>query len=179
MVPMHGGSRSALAAALFVSIAFATACSKDDDGAASAATADSTPATAAPTAPAELVAAGDAFKAGWNTEDDAAMAAMFTDSAMVQEDTAHYMGRSEIQQKWIKPSMAVIDQLTITDDAWTPSGADFTSHGRYSLNGKMDKKPFTQTGVYDNTWTKGADGSWKISTMTLHSDPPATTTTAQ
>lgn len=108
------------------------------------------------------------------SEGSECVGASFTDSVIAHIDTmAEMHGRPELIAKWIKPNLPMINSLTVDSVAWTPAGSDFQEKGRYHINGVgPDKKPMTMSGTFNHNWTKGADGKWLTSVITITGDAP-------
>lgn len=139
-----------------------------DEPAAAPATA-TTPAGAE--APAELSNAWNSYLQAWNGEDPAAAANHFTEDAVVQAGDSTYTGRTAIQQRWLASNLPVISDLQATPESFTRQGNDIEESGRYTLRVTPPQgTPETGGGRYDHTWTRAADGSWKIRSATVRPD---------
>jgi ketosteroid isomerase-like protein len=145
------------------------------DGEDAAANPDSANAAVAQ-APAELTARGDAFEAAWNQEDPAAVAAFFTEDAVVTTDTATFTGREAIQRDWIV-DLPAITNLSVVDDPPVAQGPDYRGAGRYTMTLTTPEGPVQVTGSYDAVWTVGLDSQWYIRSMTVRADPPPAAST--
>jgi ketosteroid isomerase-like protein len=156
----------------------ALGCAPADDEA--AVPADTVPSMSASEPPAELQQASASMAAAWNAEDAAAVAAFLTEDAMLMADTLHLTGRQQIMEQWITPALPAITSLQVMDEQWEPAGQDFRTTGRYSLTVTgEDGQTMTETGRYDDTWTRDADGRWRVRSMNVTADPAPATTTGQ
>lgn len=152
------------------------ACAPADDTATDELPPPEAPAPAPPAPPADLEAANEAFTAAWNQEDPAVLAGMFTENAtVVNNDTASFTGRQEIQDNWLQPGLAVISGLESNDGVWTAQGQDFQATGTYSYTATTPDGDVPVTGRYETTWTRDTDGQWRVSSMQTHNDPMTTT----
>lgn len=131
---------------------------------------------AAPTAdapPAELESATDRYIAAWNGDDPAAAAPFFTEDAMANVDGEMFHGRAQIVEGWL-PNVAGLSDLEITEEMTEARGNDWYSEGTYSATvTEPDAEPFEITGRYTVTWTRDADGQWRIRSTEIQSDEPA------
>lgn len=169
-----------LAATISAGLAFA-ACAVDDDDA------DGMPADtmadtmaampAAGTAPADLQARDDAFVAAWNGSDPAALDGFFTDDAVVVDDTMTYTGRQQIREQWLASNVAVVSNLQVHDVRWEPSGSDYRATGHYTMRVTLPDTAMDVSGRFEDTWTRGADGQWRVRSMNITTDPPPAMTT--
>jgi ketosteroid isomerase-like protein len=171
--------RHRLAPAVVLLWTLATACAPADDVEID----DAVPEAAemrppASAVPAELETTGERFTEAWNGEDAEALAAFFTENArVIDDDTATFTGRMEIQERWLRPALPVVSNLQDSDQTWEPVGDDFRSAGRFSYTATTPDGDVVVTGRYENLWTREADGQWRISSMRSTADPQPTTGT--
>lgn len=149
------------------------ACTGDKPAAAAAADTTAAMATpAAPAAPPELTARSAALVSAWNQEDATVAAAFFTDSAVVMVADSTYTGRAAIRDRWIKPGLPVVSDLSVSDQTYTGAGTTMTESGRFSETITMPKQAAAKnTGSYTAEWTN-ANGTWMISRFTVKDDKP-------
>lgn len=128
---------------------------------------------AAEQAPAELTQAADAYVAAWNGTDPAAVVAFFTEDATAVLGDSTYTGREQIAEKWINGSVAVVKDLSISNMTTTRSGEDWIAAGDYSHAATMEGSTAPETGRFESTWRRQADGSWKIVSEKIAPNMPA------
>jgi ketosteroid isomerase-like protein len=124
-----------------------------------------------PEVPAELQARGEAFTAAWNQDDPAVIAEFFTENAAVTADTATFNGRQEVLEGWLEPGIAAESTLAVQDQQWEAIGQDFRATGRFTYSYTSPEGDGSVTGTYETTWTRDADGQWRVSRMTSTADP--------
>jgi uncharacterized protein (TIGR02246 family) len=123
--------------------------------------------------PAELQRATDDYIAAWNGDDPAAVAAFYTDDATATVGADTYRGRDEIRMQWIEPNIGALSDLEITPTRTEQRNGDYFSEGTYTHQvDPPDADEFTMTGHYMVTWTRAADGQWRIRSSEIHPDEP-------
>ncbi|CAN5515184.1 hypothetical protein BH24GEM3_BH24GEM3_19070 [soil metagenome] len=121
--------------------------------------------------PAELSGAWNASIRAWNQDDPAALAAHYTEDAVVQAGDSTYNGRAAIQQRWLARNLPVISDLQATSESFNRQGSDIEESGRYTMRVTPPQgAPETQTGSYTQTWTRATDGNWRIRSSTIRPD---------
>jgi ketosteroid isomerase-like protein len=122
--------------------------------------------------PAELTSANEAYAAAWNGEDADAVAAHFTEDAVVVEGDSTYTGRAEIRDRWIGINLPAINSLSMSNETFDWVGEDVLASGDYTLMVTMPDatEPTEMGGTYSDTWTRGADGTWMISNTEIRPD---------
>ncbi|MBA2626447.1 MAG: DUF4440 domain-containing protein [Gemmatimonadales bacterium] len=156
-------------ATALIALTLACADKKPDESAAMAADTAAPAAVAEPVTPPELARQSAAMLASFNAEDAAASAAFFTDSAIVTVDDSTYTGKAAIRDRWIKPGLPVVSDLTISEQKFTGSGSAMTENGKFNETVTLPKKaPAQNTGTYTAEWTN-ASGTWMINRFTVHS----------
>ncbi|HZK77653.1 MAG TPA: SgcJ/EcaC family oxidoreductase [Gemmatimonadaceae bacterium] len=116
-----------------------------------------------------------AWKDGADKKDSSAVAALYTDDAvLVGTDIPVASGRPEIQTR-LGQMFAVASTTTIDSKETVVSGDLAYDYGTFNQTvTPPTAKPMKQDGYYLATLRKGADGSWKISrhvSMTLPAKP--------
>ena len=167
-----------LALACLLLVPLAQACTADEPGEAELPppTLDepapaATPAATAAEAPAELRGVWDQYLAAWNADDPAALGAFFTEDATVQANDSTYTGRAAIQDRWLARNLPVLSNLQPTPERFQQTGTDIVEEGRYSfLSTPPEGTAETVTGQYTTTWTRAADGTWKVRSITVRAD---------
>lgn len=138
------------------------ACAPDDE-------VEETPAPAAEemapaeAPPADLVQATEAYTAAWNADDLAALSAFFLDDATANVAGQSYTGRQELETNWLAPRQAITSDLTVTQTNVERRGEDWHVAGTYRQTvTEPGAEPVPGSGRYSATWTRAADGQWRI-----------------
>jgi uncharacterized protein (TIGR02246 family) len=157
-----------------VLLAFTTACARDDDDDAFPPAADpapaAAPATGQATVPPELASRIEQYTAAWNGSDPAAVAAYFTEDATARVGDDTFTGRQEIQNNWLQ-NVSNISNLQITETLTEQRGQDYYSEGTYTHSPFQNPEGVTSTsGRFTVTWTRSADGQWRISSTNVTPD---------
>ena len=125
--------------------------------------------------PAELASTSEAYLAAWNAEDAAAVAAFFTEDAVVKLGEETYTGRQAIETEWVQPVLGSLSGLEVTDEISERRGDTWFAAGTYRHQTTEEgAEPRTDTGRYATTWTQTADGQWRIISEEIIPDAPAT-----
>jgi uncharacterized protein (TIGR02246 family) len=163
---MHSSARIPLFTCCLL-VPLALACARDADDTlpppgSEPAAAPGASATGQATAPPELASRVEQYTSAWNGNDPAAVAAFFTDDATARVGDDTFTGRQEIQNGWLQ-NVPEISNLQINEARSEQSGQDFRSEGTYT------HAPFqapdgttSSSGRYTVTWTRAADGQWRI-----------------
>jgi uncharacterized protein (TIGR02246 family) len=123
--------------------------------------------------PAELESATAAYIAAWNGDDPEAVAPFFTEDAMVILNDDAFQGRTEIVEGWL-PLVPGVANLAVTEMSVERIGDDWYSEGTYTATiTEPDQEPVETSGHYNVTWTRDADGQWRIRTTGVHEDERA------
>lgn len=161
-----------LIAACALLIPFAVACepAADDPDLDRVPAAEPAPTADAP--PAGIEAARDRYIAAWNGDDPAAVAQLYTQNATAVVGDTTYQGRAEIQEAWLQ-GVPTVSNLRVTETSARQVGNDWQSEGTYSLTASPpDEDPMEQTGRYSITWTRDADGQWRVRSSEVQLDEP-------
>lgn len=122
-------------------------------------------------APAGIRAASERFVAAWNGDDPAAVAAFYTEDGTATAYGSTVEGRARIEESWL-PNVPIISDLRLTEESVRRVGDDWRSEGRFALTAAPpDGEPTEQTGTYGITWTRDADGEWRVRSSDV--EPPA------
>ncbi|HSJ06792.1 MAG TPA: nuclear transport factor 2 family protein [Longimicrobiales bacterium] len=121
--------------------------------------------------PADLVSAQEAYLAAWNGSDPAALAAFFTDDARATVGDNTYTGIAEIRDRWAGENVAAVSDLESEPESFNRVGDDYVEEGTYSHTLTPPEGDVqTVTGRYNVTWTRSADGQWRIRSSTVTPD---------
>jgi uncharacterized protein (TIGR02246 family) len=121
--------------------------------------------------PPELELQVDGYLDAWNGNDPDAAAAFFTDdaTAIVQDST--YSGLAAIRQRWLTPNVAAVSNLQVSEEMVDRRGDDLVVVGSHSYTITLPDGTTDQaSGRNTTTWTRGADGSWRIRATTIQDD---------
>jgi uncharacterized protein (TIGR02246 family) len=168
---MHSIPPRVLLAACALLLPLTVACERGAEEDTTVVTAGERGAADAP--PAELQARSDAYVAAWNRSEPAAVAGFYTADATATVGDTTYRGRDEIIAGWL-PNVPAVSDLQVTETASHQMGDDWHSEGTYSLVATPpDGDPVDETGRYEVTWTREADGEWRIRSSSVQADQPA------
>ncbi len=158
--------------AVFMLLPLAVACEREPET--EPMPADTQPATVEAVAPpAELMTAIDQYTAAWNGDDPARVAALHTEDATVIVDDETYQGRDAILSEWAEPGVSVVRDLQVTEQINERIGDDYRSAGTYThFVDSPDAEAVEVSGRYTFTWTRDADGEWKVRSAEIHQDVP-------
>ncbi|QKG55411.1 nuclear transport factor 2 family protein [Hymenobacter sp. BRD128] len=155
--------------------ALLTACSGNGQSPAAGSTAAATTTTATTTSGAANVSDLDQqFVSAWNNKDATKVTAMLADDVQFLQGATHFVGKAEVTNKWITPTIGTIANLKTYS---VSSGSDANlayEAGTFSVDvlpTPTEKTVGTGTGNYVFAWKKANDGSWKISMAHLEDLP--------
>ncbi|HSJ15995.1 MAG TPA: nuclear transport factor 2 family protein [Longimicrobiales bacterium] len=124
--------------------------------------------------PSDLEDVNDEYLAAWNGNDANALGAFFTEDATATLGDTTFTGRAEIIAAWLEPNVATVSDLEITETRTEPRGTDWYSEGTYRHATTDAAAPDGRaTGRYTVTWTRTADGQWRIRSTQITPDAPA------
>ena len=108
--------------------------------------------------------AGRQFSAAYVRGDAAAMAALYTDEAVIFPDvTPAIRGRAAIQRYWTLPPDRRITHHRLMPDAVEVHGDIAHDHGRYEVAGEANGEAWgPNQGKYLVVWKRGEDGRWRM-----------------
>lgn len=127
-------------------------------------------------APPALTRRADGLFTSWNGEDPAAIAAYFSDSAVVHASDSTYTGRGEIRDRWLANELPRMSRLSVADRQFSGTNAAMTESGKFHFTFTAPKTaPVARTGSYTTTWARQGS-EWKVTFMTIIPDlaPPST-----
>jgi uncharacterized protein (TIGR02246 family) len=153
----------------------AAACARDADDTVPAAEPAQAPATDQGAMPQELAGRTEQYTAAWNGNDPAAVAAFFTEDATARVGDDTFTGRQEIQSGWLQ-NVPNVNNLATRETRTEQRGQDYHSEGTYTHDAfQTDAGPSGTGGRYTITWTRDADGQWRIRSSEVMPDAPPQT----
>jgi ketosteroid isomerase-like protein len=124
--------------------------------------------------PAAVRAAHDAYVAGWNAGDRAALAALFTEDARVSFGNETMEGRARIDERWLGEDVGKVSDLVMTPERVTRSGGEVTESGTATLHFRRgDDSIGSERGRYEHVWARQPDGAWKLRSVLMDTHPVA------
>ena len=106
----------------------------------------------------------------WNKHDSAGVRNMFVADAILVDDNLVTKNAAEFSEKWIHPSINILNNLTSTKlQEWSEGNrAGYT--GKYKLEVVIkDSVVAKPEGIYSVNWLKTEKGDWKITSAVIHS----------
>lgn len=115
----------------------------------------------------------NAFDAAWNKKDSAAVVAMLADDVIMISGRGLMKGKEEVAKNFVGRQMPVASNLKTNEERVDASG-DLGYHaGTWSLTATVpNTPPFESTGNYTFVSKKAADGSWKLSVLSIENHDP-------
>lgn len=111
-----------------------------------------------------------AWGTNWNNQDSAGVRNLFTDDALLTDDSLIASNIEEISARMIGPNIHVVSNFKSSRlQGWsTAERAGYT--GTYELDIIVNKAVVAKPkGVFTVNWIKTAIGEWKITTATIYS----------
>jgi uncharacterized protein (TIGR02246 family) len=156
-------------------VPLAMACARDADDTEPAADRPEAPAADVATMPPELAARSEQYTAAWNGNDPAAVGAFFTDDATARVGDDTFAGRQAIESGWLA-NVPNVNNLQIQETRTEQRGQDYYSEGTYTHDAfQTEEGPSGTGGRYAVTWTRAADGQWRIRSSEVMPDAPPQT----
>lgn len=126
----------------------------------------------AQSAKASIEAASVAFEEAYNSGDAAALAALYTEDAMLLPPDVVRMDGRQAVQNFLQGAMdsGPLEDLRLETLEVEDSGDLASEVGKFTVLGR-DGAP-AGTGKYIVVWKKGSDGTWRLHRHIWNSDPP-------
>ncbi|WP_151087568.1 YybH family protein [Hymenobacter baengnokdamensis] len=150
-----------------------TACSGNTHNAATPTAATTSPADATSTT-ASVADLDQQFVSAWNNKDASKVTAMLADDVQFLQGATHFVGKDEVTNKWITPTINTIANLKTYSVSTGTEGSLAYEAGTFSVDvlpTPTEKVMGNGTGNYVFVWKKAGDGSWKISMAHLEDLP--------
>lgn len=114
------------------------------------------------------------FLGAWNDKSADKAAALLADDAHFVQGDAHYKGKAEITDKWVKATLGTITDLkTSVVSSGTDANLAYEA-GTFSTD-VLPAAPGEPGGIGEGNylllWKKGTDGNWKLSYAQLEDLP--------
>ena len=125
-----------------------------------------------------LAALAGRFSRAYEAGDAAAMAALYTDDAVLLPNRAtEVVGREAIEAYWALPDGERITAHAITPLAIEVDGDVATDYGTYTVSGEANGEAWGPgLGNYLIVWRRGADGRWRMHLDMWNARPSPDTT---
>jgi uncharacterized protein (TIGR02246 family) len=118
----------------------------------------------------------DAYLAAWNAGDAAALAAFYTDDAVVMPANAPTVSGKEAIQSYFQAQFGQFSQEQAASKAEAVAAGDWAfTRGTYTLKltPKAGGKAIEDSGKYLDILARQSDGSWKMARQIWNSDNPS------
>lgn len=114
------------------------------------------------------------FISAWNNKDSEKIVGYLGEDVQFLQGEAHYRGKSEVAQKWVRETMPTLNNLkTSTVSSGTDTQTAYEA-GTYSVD-VLPPAPGQPGGIgegnYILLWKKGADNTWKLAYAQLEGLP--------
>lgn len=114
------------------------------------------------------------FISAWNSKDSEKVISFLAEDVQFLQGEAHYKGKTEVADKWVKATVATISDLK-TYATSSGSGEQLAYEGgTFSVDvlpAGPNEPHATGEGNFILLWKKGSDGSWKLSYAQLEDLP--------
>ncbi len=114
------------------------------------------------------------FVSAWNAKDASKVTAMLADDVQFLQGATHFVGKQEVTNRWVTPTIGSIANLKTYSVRTGAAGDVAYDAGTFSvevLPTPTEKNTGNGTGNYVFAWQKASDGTWKIN-MALLEDLP-------
>lgn len=114
------------------------------------------------------------FISAWNSKDADKISSFLADDVQFLEGQAHYTGKSEVTQKWVRATLPTLSDLKT--DVVSSGAADQIAYqaGTFSVD-VLPEQPQQPRGIGEGNfmllWKKGSDNTWKLSYAQLEGLP--------
>lgn len=123
---------------------------------------------------ANIQALNQDFISAWNNKDAGKIAGLLADDVQFVQGSAHWKGRDEVAQKWVRETLPSLSDLKTSVASSATDEHTAYEAGTFSV----DVLPATPAeahgfgeGNYLLLWKKGADNAWKLSYAQLEDLP--------
>ena len=114
------------------------------------------------------------FVGAWNSRDSGKITGMLADDVSFVQGTAHWKGKDEVSQKWVRETLPTISSLKTSEISSNVDTNSAYEAGTFSVDvlpaGPGQPAGFGE-GNYIFLWKKAADNTWKLSYAQLEDLP--------
>ena len=114
------------------------------------------------------------FVGAWNSRDSGKITGMLADDVSFVQGTAHWKGKDEVSQKWVRETLPTISSLKTSVISSNVDANSAYEAGTFSVDvlpaGPGQPAGFGE-GNYIFFWKKAADNTWKLSYAQLEGLP--------
>ena len=114
------------------------------------------------------------FIGAWNSREAGKIAGLLADDVSFVQGTAHWKGKDEVAQKWVRETLPTISDLKTSVVSSSTDANTAYEAGTFSVDvlpaGPNQPHGFGE-GNYIFLWKKGADKTWKLSYAQLEDLP--------
>jgi len=114
------------------------------------------------------------FISAWNNKDSGKITAALADDVSFVQGTAHWKGKDEVSQKWVRETLPTLSDLKTSVVSSSTDANTAYEAGTFSVDvlpaGPSQVHGFGE-GNYIFLWKKGADKTWKLSYAQLEDLP--------
>jgi ketosteroid isomerase-like protein len=115
------------------------------------------------------------FDQAWNKHDSTKLFSLLADDVQMLSGKVHFSGKTEVMDKFIRRNLPFTSNLQTTVVSTGEDNGIAYESGTFSLDvAPPDTKPFVNKGNYNFVWKKGADDSWKVSSINMEDLPVET-----
>jgi uncharacterized protein (TIGR02246 family) len=114
------------------------------------------------------------FIGAWNNKDAGKVTALLADDVQFVQGSAHFKGKDEVAQKWVRETMGTISDLKTSVASSATDAQTAYEAGTFSVDvlpGGPGQPHAYGEGNYILLWKKAADNSWKLSYAQLEDLP--------
>ena len=114
------------------------------------------------------------FIGAWNSRDSGKITALLADDVTFAQGTAHWRGKDEVAQKWVRETLPTIENLKTSVVTSSSDAATAYEAGTFSVD-VVPTGPNSVRGYGEGNsiflWKKGADKAWKLAYAQLEDLP--------
>jgi len=114
------------------------------------------------------------FITAWNSKETDKVISFLADDVQFLQGEAHFKGKSEVGDKWVKETASTINDLKLYVVSSGTDNQTAYEAGTFSVDvlpAGPDEPHATGEGNFILLWKKAADGAWKLSYAQLEDSP--------